>query len=92
MNDCSAWKGAVPVLPERITAALRMRVEDLRPLRDSWQVQLHEKPGAQHAMLCHHALAEALRAPLDAAGTAEGCKGWLCRTGPGTTARFPAPV
>ena len=33
----------------RITAALRMKVEDLRPQGAGWQVQLHEKGGKQHA-------------------------------------------
>ena len=33
-------------------------------------------------MPCHHALAEALRAYIDAAGIAEDRKGWLFRTSP----------
>ncbi len=59
----------------RIGAALRMKVEDLRAKGAGWQIQLHEKGGKQHAMPCHHALAEALRAYIDAAGIAEaiGC-------------------
>ena len=66
----------------RITAALRMKVEDLRPKGAGWQIRLHEKGGKQHAMPCHHALAEALRAYIDAAGIAEDRKGWLFRTSP----------
>ena len=66
----------------RITAALTMKVEDLRPQGAGWQIQLHEKGGKQHAMPCHHALAEALRAYIDAAGIAEDRKGWLFRTSP----------
>ena len=52
----------------RITAALKMKVEDLRPKGAGWQLRLHEKGGKHHAMPCHHALAEALRAysPLQA--------------------------
>jgi integrase len=46
----------------RIGAALKMKVEDLRPKSAGWQIQLHEKGGKRHAMPCHHALAEALRA------------------------------
>ena len=61
----------------RITAALRMKVEDLRPQGAGWQVRLHEKGGKHHTMPCHHALAEALRAYIDAAGIAEDRKGWL---------------
>ncbi len=46
----------------RIGAALKMKVEDLRPRGAGWTVRLHEKGGKEHAMPCHHALAEALRA------------------------------
>jgi integrase len=44
-----------------------------------WTVKLHEKGGNQHAMPCHHALAEALRTYIDAAGIAEDRRGWLFR-------------
>ena len=60
-----------------------MKVEDLRPKGAGWQIQLHEKGGKQHAMPCHHALAEALRAYIDAAGIAEDRKGFLFRTSKG---------
>ena len=66
----------------RIGAALTMKVEDLRPKGAGWQIRLHEKGGKQHAMPCHHALAEALHAYIDAAGIAEDRKGWLFRTSP----------
>ena len=59
-----------------------MKVEDLRPRGAGWHVRLHEKGGKEHAMPCHHALAEALRAYIDAAGIAEDRKGWLFRTAP----------
>jgi site-specific recombinase XerD len=67
----------------RIGAALKMRVEDLRPKGAGWQVRLHEKGGKHHAMPCHHALAEALRAYIDAAGISEDRKGFLFRTSSG---------
>jgi integrase len=67
----------------RINAALKMKVEDLRPRGAGWTVRLHEKGGKQHSMPCHHALAEALRAYIDAAGIAEDRKGWLFRTSRG---------
>ena len=70
----------------RITAALRMKVEDLRPQGAGWQVQLHEKGGKEHAMPCHHALAEALRLYINAAGIGEDRKGFLFRTSPGHNA------
>ena len=66
----------------RITAALKMKVEDLRPRGAGWTIRLHEKGGKEHAMPCHHALADALRAYIDAAGIAEDRKGWLFRTSP----------
>jgi integrase/recombinase XerD len=56
-----------------------MKVEDLRPRGVGWTVQLHEKGGKEHAMPRHHALAEALRACIDAAGIAEDRKDWLFR-------------
>jgi len=67
----------------RITAALKMKVEDLRPRGAGWTVRLHEKGGKEHALPCHHALAEALRAYIDAAGIVEDRKGWLFRTSRG---------
>src|SRR5262249_20912851 len=51
----------------RITAALRMKAEDLRPKGAGWQILLHEKGGKPHVIPRHHALAEALRAHIDAA-------------------------
>ena len=66
----------------RITAALCMKVEDLRSKGAGWQILLHETGGKEHFMPCHHALAEALRAYIDAVGIAEDRKGWLYRTSP----------
>jgi site-specific recombinase XerD len=66
----------------RISAALKMKVEDLVPRGASWKVRLHEKGGKEHVMPCHHALAEALHAYIDAAKIAEDRKGWLFRTSP----------
>lgn len=70
----------------RITAAVKMKVEDLRPKDSGWQICLHEKGGKQHTMPCHHALAEALHAYIAKAGIAEDRKGWLFRTSPGHNA------
>jgi site-specific recombinase XerD len=66
----------------RITAALKMRVEDLQPKSSGWLIRLHEKGGKQHAMPCHHSLAEALHVYIGAAGIGEDRKGWLFRTSP----------
>ena len=55
----------------RITAALWMKVEDLRPQGAGGRIQLHEKGGEQHAVPCHHSLAEALHAHIATAGIAE---------------------
>jgi len=67
----------------RITAALKMKVEDLRPRVAGWELRLHEKGGKHHVIPCHHVLAEMLRAYIDAAGIAEESKGWLFRTAKG---------
>jgi site-specific recombinase XerD len=67
----------------RIGAALKMRVEDLRPRGAGWELRLREKGGKHHVIPCHHALAETLRAYIAAAGIAEECKGWLFRTAKG---------
>jgi site-specific recombinase XerD len=72
----------------RITAALTMKVEDLVPKGAGWQLRLHEKGGKHHVMPCHHALAEALRAYIDAAGIAQDRKGWLFAHRAGTQAQF----
>ncbi|HEY1981703.1 MAG TPA: tyrosine-type recombinase/integrase [Xanthobacteraceae bacterium] len=66
----------------RITAALKMKVEDLRPRGPGWTIRLHEKGGKEHVMPCHHALAEALHAYIAAAGIAEDRTGWLFRSAP----------
>ena len=71
----------------RIGAALKMKVEDLRPRSAGWTIRLHEKGGKQHAMPCHHALAEAVHAYIAASGIAENRKGWLFRTAKGHIAR-----
>jgi site-specific recombinase XerD len=67
----------------RINAALKMKVEDLRPRGAGWNIRLHEKGGKHHLMPCHHALAEALHAYINAAGIAEDRKGVLFRTSSG---------
>ena len=46
----------------RIGAALKMKVEDLRPAGTGWQIHVHEKGGKEHKMPCHHALSEMLHA------------------------------
>jgi site-specific recombinase XerD len=70
----------------RITAALKLKVEDLRPQGAGWRLRLHEKGGKHHTMPCHHALAEALHAHIAAADIVEDRKGWLFRTSRGHNA------
>jgi integrase len=65
----------------RITAALKMKIEDLRPCGPGWSIRLHEK-GGKGVMPCHHALSKALHAYIDAAGIAEDRKGWLFHSAP----------
>jgi integrase len=54
-----------------------LRVRDLKPRGAGWVLRLREKGGKPHAMPCHHALAEALRAYIDAAEIAGDREGWL---------------
>jgi len=63
----------------RVTAALWMTVEDLRPQGVGWRNRLHEKGRKEHVMPCHHALAEALHAYIAGAGISEERKGALFR-------------
>jgi site-specific recombinase XerD len=67
----------------RIGAALKMKVEDLRPQGAGWRLRLHEKGGKPHTMPCHHALAEALHAYIFAACIAGDRTGFLFRTSRG---------
>src|SRR3984893_16361116 len=78
----------------RVGAALKMRVEDLQSKGSGWLIRLHEKGGKQHMMPCHHALAEALRAYIDAAGIGADKKGFMFRTsrGHGGTALADQPM
>ncbi len=67
----------------RIGAALAMRVADVRAQGAGWELRLHEKGGRQHAMPCHHALAEALHAYIAVAEIATDRSGMLFRTSRG---------
>jgi site-specific recombinase XerD len=67
----------------RVSAALKMRVEDLRPRGAGWTIRLHEKGGKHHMMPCHHALAETLHAYINAARIIDDRKGCLFRTSAG---------
>ena len=67
----------------RIGAALKMKVEDLEPKGSGWLIRLHEKGGKEHALPCHHALAELVHAYIAAASIADDKKGWLFRTSRG---------
>jgi integrase len=61
----------------------KMRVEDLQSKGSGWLIRLHEKGGKHHTMPCHHVLAEALHAYIDAARIAEDRKSFLFRTSRG---------
>jgi hypothetical protein len=64
----------------RITAALNMKVEDLRPQGAGWRLRLHEKGGKHHAMPCHHNLETYLHEYIDGAGLAPEPKALLFQT------------
>jgi integrase len=68
-----------PLFPASLGLRKHVKVEDLRPRGAGWTARLHEKGGKQHSMPCHHALAEVLRAYIDAAGIVTDRKGWLFR-------------
>jgi site-specific recombinase XerC len=67
----------------RVGAAVKMKVEDLRPRGAAWSIRLHEKGSKVHTVPCHHALAEALHAYINAAGIAQNRKGFQFRTSSG---------
>jgi integrase len=71
----------------RVGAALKLKVEELRPNGIDWRIHLHEKGGKENMMPCHYALSEMLYAYVAAVDIAEGRKGWLFRTSPGTRRR-----
>jgi site-specific recombinase XerD len=73
----------------RITAALRMKVEDFRQRAAASVLRLHEKGGKQHAMPCHHAAAEALHAYIAAAGIGDDKKGLVVPHRQGTSRDRP---
>ena len=50
----------------RIGAALKMKVEDVRPQGAGWEILLHEKGGKDHIMASHHELAVLLHQPARA--------------------------
>jgi site-specific recombinase XerD len=70
----------------RVTAALQLQVDDFRPQAAGWVLRLHERSSKHHTVPCHHELAAALRAYIDAAGIADDGKGRLFRTSRGHTA------
>jgi hypothetical protein len=59
----------------------KYRSSPTSPRGVGWTLHPHETCGKQHAMPCHHALAEALGACIDTGGTVADRKGWLFRTG-----------
>src|SRR5271167_2637822 len=56
----------------RVSAALKMNVEDYYPQGKRWWVRLHEKGGKQHEMPAHHLLEHFLDAYLTALRQEEG--------------------
>jgi integrase len=67
----------------RIGAALKMKVEDLRPRGAGWKLRLLEKGNKHHVMPSHHSLIDALRTYIDTASIAVDRKGFLFRASRG---------
>jgi hypothetical protein len=66
--------------PDRIGAAIGMRVEDVYTQNRRLWVRLHDKGGKQHAMPRHHNLETYLHAYIDGAGFASDAKALLLQT------------
>lgn len=64
----------------RVSAVLKMRVEDYYPNGKRWWLRLHEKGGKFHEVPVHHTAEQYLDAYLEAAGIAADKKGPLFRT------------
>jgi site-specific recombinase XerD len=71
----------------RVSAAIKMRIEDVYIQgRRTW-VRLHEKGGKQHEMPCHHNLETWLHEYIDGAQLGNA-KGYLFRSAAGRTGRL----
>ena len=64
----------------RVSALLKMKIEDYYPQQKRWWVRLHEKGGKRHEMPAHHLLEEYLDAYIAEAGIADDKKGFLFRS------------
>src|SRR5271168_1983952 len=69
----------------RISAALKMKVEDVYTQKRRTWVRLHEKGGKRHEMPCHHNLDAYLNAYIDGAGIGGSPKHILFPTALGRT-------
>jgi site-specific recombinase XerD len=72
----------------RISAALKMKVEDVYTQKRRTWVRLHEKGGKRHEMPCHHNLDAYLHAYIDAAGIGGNPKNTLFPTALGRTGKL----
>ena len=64
----------------RVSAVVRLTVEDYFPQKKSWWLRLREKNGKLNEMPCHHKLESYLDAYIEAAGIASNRKGPLFRS------------
>jgi integrase/recombinase XerD len=64
----------------RVSAVVRLAVEDYFPQKKRWWLRLREKNGKLNEMPCHHKLEGYLDAYIDAAGIASDRKGPLFRS------------
>jgi site-specific recombinase XerD len=64
----------------RVSAVVRLTVEDYFPQKKRWWLRLREKNGKLNEMPCHHKLESYLDAYIEAAGIASNRKGPLFRS------------
>jgi site-specific recombinase XerD len=72
----------------RISAALKMKVEDVYTQKRRTWVRLHEKGGKRHEMPCHHNLETYLHAYMEVTGVSATLKSFLFPTALGRTGRL----
>ena len=72
----------------RVSAVVRLKVEDYYPQKKRWWLRLREKNGKVNEMPCHHKLEQYLDEYIKAAEIEGDCKGSLFRSAVGKTGKL----